>query len=184
MSELGVALQEWAGICELLGSGALLLTVRKGGIHERGGGLFALEHQRFWLLPTFVHQDGSRLRPGIPLPHDPEPGWHRLQLWAEAAGLWWVTERALLDRLELPWTEAELSARFHYRQQPWLFVIALRVHRLPQPARIPDHPSYGGCRSWIRLQQPQSCAGSAPVLPDAAFAARLAEYRRILGDPA
>ena len=57
---LSHGLQEWAVCCRALGEGRLILTVRKGGIHERGGGLFALEQQRFALMPTYLHQDATR----------------------------------------------------------------------------------------------------------------------------
>ena len=73
-----VALQEWAAICERLGDGRQVCIVRKGGIHERGGGIFALEHDRFALLPTYLHQDAARLRPGTAVPTDPSPGIHRV----------------------------------------------------------------------------------------------------------
>lgn len=170
---LSVALQEWAAICDRLGDGSLCLAVRKGGIHERHGGLFALEHERFALLPTYLHQDPSKLRGSPVVPADPSPGTHRLALWAEAAAIWKVTDRRRLDPLDLPWTGAELDARFVYKGQPFLFVVALRVHRLPAVLAVPDHPSYAGCRSWIPLREPIDEAGSAPVIDDAAFATRL-----------
>jgi hypothetical protein len=171
-----VALQEWAAICDRLGAGQQILTVRKGGIHERGGGLFALEYARFALLPTYLHQDASRLHPGTPVPVDPSPGVHRIAVWAEATEIWKVTDRRLLDGIadDLPWTAAELDARFAYKGQPVLFVIALRVHRLPTVLEIPDHPSYAGCRSWIPLQTPVDPNGSVPVVDDATFTRRLA----------
>lgn len=181
MSALAIALQEWAAICALLVTGRLVLLVRKGGIHERGG-RFTLEHERFLLLPTFVHQAAERLRPGIPVPADPAPGRHRLELWAEVAALWRVQQRSRLDALALPWSDAELDARFAYRE-PGLWAVALRVHRLPAAAELPDHPSYGGCRSWIRLREAIETVGSRPVLEDAAFAAELERCRRALGDP-
>lgn len=172
--KLAVALQEWAAICGLLGSGGLMLAVRKGGIHERGGGLFALEYERFALLPTYLHQDAARLRPGIAVPEDPAPGSLRLSLWAEAARIWRIDERSRLDGLDLPWTAGELDSRFAYRNQPLLFVVALRVHRLQAPVEIADSPSYAGCRSWLPLREQIDTAGSTAVLDDRAFAARLA----------
>ena len=180
---LSVALQEWAAICDRLGDGNLCLIVRKGGIHERGGGLFALEHDRFALMPTYLHQDAARLRGAPAVPADPSPGQHRLVLWAEAAAIWKVTERPHLDRLDLPWTPAELDARFAYKGQPFLFVIALRVHRLAAPVIIPDQPSYAGCRSWIPLSAPIATAESTPVLAPASFADRLQRDAAILGCP-
>lgn len=175
---LPVALQEWSSVCDLLGSGRLVLAVRKGGIHERHGGLFALEHDRFALLPTRLHQDPSRLRPEFTATagEHVQPGLHRIALWAEAARIWKVAERGRLDAIagELAWTAAELDARFAYRGQPFLFVVALRVHRLPAAALVPDHPSYAGCRSWIPLREHLADEDSVPVVAQDAWDRRLA----------
>ena len=177
---LAIGLQEWAAVCRALGAGRLVLAVRKGGIHERGGGLFQLEHQRFALLPTYLHQDASRLRPehaaGFTTDAvDPSPGTLRVACWAEVARIWKVADLARVQALdqELLWSDAELATRFRYRDQPWLYVVALRVHRLPAVQAIADHPSYAGCRSWIPLKEPISTTGSTPVLDDAVFASRL-----------
>lgn len=185
---LAVGLQEWAVVCRALGAGRLVLAVRKGGIHERGGGLFQLEHQRFALLPTHLHQDAGRLRPAFAADFaaaaiDPEPGVLRVACWAEAVRIWKLTDLARIQALdlELLWSDAELATRFRYRDQPWLYVVALRVHRLPVVQAIPDHPSYAGCRSWIPLKDAVVTTGSTPVLDDAAFAARLTAINATLG---
>ena len=187
-ASLAIGLQEWAVACRALGEGRLTLVVRKGGIHERQGGLFALEHERFALLPTHLHQDAARLLPAYAgdyfarVAADPLPGRHVVGLWAEAARIWKVTDPGRLTALgdELMWTAGELASRFRYRGQPWLFVVALRIQRLPAPVSIPDHPSYAGCRSWIPLRDAIPLAGSAPVLDDASFAARLARITATL----
>ncbi len=188
---LAIGLQEWAVACRALGEGRLTLVVRKGGIHERQGGLFALEHERFALLPTHLHQDAARLLPAYGgdylagVAADAQAGRHAVGLWAEAARIWKVTDQGRLAALgdELMWTQAELASRFRYRDQPWLYVVALRIQRLPAPIIIPDHPSYAGCRSWIPLRDQIPLAGSVPVLDDASFSARLASITSILGAP-
>lgn len=186
---LSVALQEWSSICDLLGDGRLILAVRKGGIHERHGGLFALEHERFALLPTALHQDAARLKPAFAGAVRPASGTgtqHHIALWAEAARIWKVGDRRTLDRIagELAWSDAELDARFAYRGQPFLYVVALRVFRLPQTVVIPDHPSYAGCRSWIPLRDTIATAGSQAVVADGAWQSRLSPVASSLQHPA
>lgn len=172
---LDVALQEWAATCRALELGRSVLIVRKGGIHERGGGLFAPEHDRFLLMPTWLHQDAARFDPawqgcfaGL---EAPPPGEIPLRLWAEVRRAWRLTELEPLFALRelLPWTRAEIEARFRYRQ-PLLNVLALRVHRLSAERRIADRPAYAGCRSWVRLAEAVDCARSRPVLDELAFA--------------
>jgi hypothetical protein len=185
---LRVGLQEWAVTCSALAAGATVVVVRKGGIHERHGGLFSLDHERFALIETRLHQDASRLRPDVAAAYadrllpDPRPGRLHVAVWAEAVRIWRVTDRRRLDALddELIWTPAELDARFAYRGEPFLHVVALRVHRLGRMQDLPDRPQYAGCRSWIPLADPVDTADSQAVLTDAQFAERLARLAEAL----
>lgn len=185
---LSHGLQEWAVCCRALAEGRITLTVRKGGIHERGGGLFVLEQQRFALMPTHLHQDATRVLPSFAAAYfaevqrDPAPGNITITCWAEAMRIWKMADLARVQALgtELLWSADELARRFAYRDQPWLYVVALRIHRLPQAVAIPDHPSYAGCRSWIPFKQAIPTTGSTPVLDAAIHAGRLATIDRIL----
>ena len=52
---------------------------------------------------------------------------------------------------------------------------------------IPMNSAYGGCKSWIELGRDITSDGAAPVLNDAAFETKLAEFRaalRPVGQPA
>ncbi|HZE05054.1 MAG TPA: DUF1802 family protein, partial [Solirubrobacteraceae bacterium] len=50
-----IAFKEWAVTVRALAEGEQLLTLRKGGIREPEKH-FKLEHERFFLYPTFDHQ--------------------------------------------------------------------------------------------------------------------------------
>jgi hypothetical protein len=180
--QLSHGLQEWAVTCRALADGRMTLLVRKGGIHERGGGLFSLTHQQFALLPTYLHQQAERLHANYAgeyfarVAADPQPGSIVIKTWASAVHIWQVSDLLRVQSLgtELMWSAEELATRFAYRDQPWLYVVALRVYRLPQPLIIADHPSYAGCRSWIPLQSSITTAESQPVIDDVTHAKRLA----------
>jgi hypothetical protein len=184
---LAVGLKEWSWCCQALMSGHLILCVRKGGIHERQGGLFTLDHRRFLLFPSHLHQSVDRLQPAMkryctPPSAPPEAGFMTLDAWAEATRVWKVTD---LDRVlalgdELAWSPAELTARFSYRDQPWLYVFALRIHRLAVAQRIADVPRYAGCVSWVRLDDQVALRGSQEVLDAATFDARLERIAGVL----
>jgi hypothetical protein len=186
---LRVGLQEWAVCVRALREGRTTLIIRKGGIHEPRGGFFTLQESRFALLPTWLHQDAARLRPAYAGDYlaqaatHPAPGRIPVTVWAEAAQVWKATDLARIQALgdELMWNDDEIAARFRYRDQPWLYVCALRIRRLPGAVDLFDHPSYGGCRSWIALNDPVPTDGAVPVLDDAAFAARLAAVAKVLG---
>jgi len=174
---LTIGLHEWQVCCDALIAGTLSMVVRKGGIHERKGGLFAPEHDRFALIPTWLHQDAGRLRNprGMPVRPAPPAGQIPIPGWCEIAQVWRVTDLTRLLALgsELAWTEAELRARFAYRDQPFVFVLALRVWRFPEPVIIPDAPAYAGCRSWIPLLDLVSAQPAVAAMDEATFYSRL-----------
>ena len=55
MSGLRHAFKEWAVICQALAEGRQAVVLRKGGIAEKTDE-FQVEHTRFWLYPTYLHQ--------------------------------------------------------------------------------------------------------------------------------
>src|SRR5262245_49597548 len=91
------AVKEWAVICQALAEGKQALLLRKGGIDEAAGE-FALEHTRFWLLPTYTHQQRSGVvAAALPLleyveAHRPPTGVLRLTHWAEVTGVYQVRD--------------------------------------------------------------------------------------------
>src|SRR5947208_14816854 len=66
-SHMPIALKEWAVTVRALAEGEQLLTLRKGGIHEANRH-FEIEHDRFFLYPTFDHQADGLVRDS----HHPE----------------------------------------------------------------------------------------------------------------
>jgi hypothetical protein len=170
------AFKEWAVICEALAQGKQALILRKGGIAENEGE-FGVEHTRFWLYPTFSHQQRDGIqedeRPLLQQAEAncPPTGKVRLHLWAEVTGIYQLRDELaalLLSHLHC-WSEATVRQRFNYRS-PGLFLLVVRVHRLAQAHEIDELPAYEGCRSWVELAQPLSTEGSTPVLDDAGFA--------------
>jgi hypothetical protein len=169
------AFKEWAVICEALAQGKQSIILRKGGIAEDEGE-FGVEHTRFWLYPTFTHQQNDGISEDArPLLADiekqrPPAGKVCLQLWAEVTGIYRLRDELpalLLSHLHC-WSEDAVRKRFNYRV-PGLFLLAVRVYRAPQVHEIAELPVYAGCRSWIELETPLSTAGSTPVLDDESF---------------
>ena len=56
-----IAFKEWAVTVRALAEGEQLLTLRKGGIREPDKH-FNVEHERFFLYPTFDHQRADLVR--------------------------------------------------------------------------------------------------------------------------
>ncbi len=173
--DLQVAFKEWAVICRALAAGTQAIILRKGGIAETGGE-FAVEHMRFWLFPTYVHQQRPGIRPEAePLlkeaeAEQPKPGQVALSHWAEVTGIYRVRDLSaalLLAHLHF-WSDETVTRRFVYRE-PGIHVLAVRVYRSGQSRLIADTAAYQGCKSWVELTAALPTAGSAPVLTDEAY---------------
>ncbi len=169
------AFKEWAVICKALGEGRQALILRKGGIAETGG-TFHVEHPRFWLFPTYVHQQETGIRPeAAPLLKEvlaqrPPEGILRLTHFAEVSGVYHIHQ--LMPALMLAhlhfWSEETVRKRFAY-QTPGLFVISVRVYRATTAHELPDTPTYQGCRSWVELDKALPVKDAVPVLTEDAM---------------
>jgi hypothetical protein len=184
------AFKEWAVICRALAEGRQALVLRKGGIEEPAG-TFRLEHRRFWLYPTYVHQQRAGIKPeAVPLlaqaeAERPPAGMIRLSHFVEVAGIYQAQNLAAalaLDGLHL-WSAATVEARFAYRR-PGLNVLAVRVYRAAERAELPETTTYAGCRSWVELERELPTEGSTPVLSDEAFREVLRKLDALLGPAA
>lgn len=185
----GVALKEWAGVCQALLDGRQTVLLRKGGIAEEDG-RFGPEYPRFWLLPTAFHELEQGLRPGAggsSNPLAPPPAG-----FVDLPGLGLLTDWAYLDHPEaLSAMEGEhvlaeetVLRRFRYRR-PGIWVLGLRVYRAPAPRRVVDRPEYAGCKSWVALDPPPATTGLVPVLEEAEAAERAGRlFGRIGGSAA
>lgn len=187
---LKVAFKEWAVMCRALAEGRQALILRKGGIAEKEGA-FRMEHIRFWLFPTYVHEQRVALQPeAAPLLEQveaerPPAGMIRLTHFAEVAGVYHVHEllgALLIQSLHL-WSEETVRARFVYRT-PGLYVIPVRVFRAAEAFELTDLPAYAGCRSWVELERELPTAGATPILDDAAFRDILGTLDRLLNPTA
>jgi hypothetical protein len=184
------AFKEWAVICRALAEGRQALILRKGGIAETDNG-FRLEQPLFWLLPTYFHEQRAAIKPeAMPLlekaeAERPAAGTVRLSHFAKLGGAYLVHELTpvlMLDHLHL-WSEDTVRARFVYRQ-PGLFVLPVRVYRLPHVVELPDRPDYAGCRSWVELENDLPTDHRIPVLEEDAFRVLLRSLDLILNPTA
>lgn len=180
------AFKEWAVICRALAEGRQAIILRKGGIAEAGGS-FQVEHDRFWLYPTYLHQQRAGVRAdAVPLleraeAEKPPPGTVRLSHTAEIPCVYEVhklDEALALEGLHL-WSQETIEARFAYRR-PGLFVLPARVYRAAQSVYLPETAAYAGCRSWVELEREMPTEGATPVLSDEHFRDVLRELDRRL----
>ena len=139
-----------------------MLLLRKGGIKETNG-RFEVPFREVWLYPTFEHQKPEWLKPDYANQvHSVESGWHpdsvMIQSWATVTHTFQVTDAARVDAL-YPfhiWTQQFAYERFRWKPRSPLYVLLLRVYRLPDSVNIPFDEAYKGCKSWMdfTIEQP------------------------------
>jgi hypothetical protein len=148
------ALKEWDTQCQALTTGRAAVILRKGGIMETHDG-FEVEHRRFLLYPTFLHQNPAELRPEYQslLRPDPQPGRIVVPALAEVVQVWKVEDLTRARALEplQALTAGAIERRYHYRNRPWLHALLLRVSPLPAPLPLDETPQMLGCVSWVPL---------------------------------
>ena len=152
------AFKEWAAICRALATGRQDVILRKGGIVEDGGE-FRPDHASVLLLPTFLHQSPDSLIPeardllvGI---DDDRPA-EGTVVFRHAATVREAKRVLKFDDLAAyrgrhVWSDSVVAERFH-RWKDELHLLVEDVSPLPSPITLPWHESYGGCRSWVELQ--------------------------------
>jgi len=182
-----VAFKEWAVIVDALLCGEQIILLRKGGLREGRGG-FQVEHPEFLLFPTLFHQQRESVTPlaqeryDALAPNFPPSGILRVQGFAQ------VIDWRRLDSVEAArqlrgqhiWCDDVIDERFDWGRDKHIHALAVRVFRLDKPVELPMCPTYGGCKSWVELEEEIPVAPARPVLTDAAFAAKLGPFQKAL----
>jgi hypothetical protein len=173
LDSLRYALKEWAVAAKALERGETALVVRKGGIREKA---FAVPKTRFLLLPGYEHQKPELLKSEHrhlmdEIPDLTDDGPLRFSSFAEVAGAYEISEPEELAAIDPHhmWTSEYVESRFKWRPKKPLTVLALRTYLLPETVELPYVDAYGGCKSWIELQQAVSVEGARPALSEEDF---------------
>ena len=173
MDSLRYALKEWAVAVKALERGETALVVRKGGIREKA---FAVPKTRFLLLPGYEHQKPELLKSEHrhlmdEIPDLTDDGPLRFSSFAEVAGAYEISEPEELAAIDPHhmWTSEYAESRFKWRPKKPLTVLVLRTYLLPETVELPYLDEYGGCKSWIELQQSVPVEGARPALSEEDF---------------
>jgi len=174
-----VGFKEWALVCDSMLRGETSLIFRKGGIAEGREG-FRFKFERFFLFPTYFHEQIKQLRLGAFPDLLPQTDPVTITGFAETEFTSWIDDFPKIKRLESlhVLTQAVLEERFRYSKPEGLHLALVRVYKLAKPWRFPFQRSYGGCRSWVDLPVPPIELGLEPVLSEDEHARRRALVRR------
>ena len=181
------ALKEWAISAESLAQGRQILLLRKGGLHDEDGG-FQLEHDSFYLMPTWFHQERGLVKSAhqdlwgqAPREGDEGPKLAYLRHFAQVVEVWQLQENAesALKEAAHIYSASYLDLRFSYQQEKPLLCAALRLWTLDAPVRYELRAQDLGCKSWVEWEAPLVC-GAKTAVEDEAFARKLQELRDVL----
>src|SRR5438046_6744866 len=201
-----IAFKEWAVTVRALGEGEQLLTLRKGGIREPDKH-FELDHDRFFLYPTFDHQRNDCVRAshqpelrraleegvwaeGEPPPNAlvrdggiAQPDRVRIRAWAEVAEHWTIDDPRTVDALSpyYVWTPDYAEKRLAWKRRHPLHVLLLRTYRIPRPVTVKVRDEYAGCRTFLELYRDLPFEGT-PVLSDDEFERAAEEITAIIDE--
>ncbi|MCP2730558.1 DUF1802 family protein [Limnofasciculus baicalensis] len=187
------ALKEWAVAINALEEGKTIMLMRKGGIREESNrfqvtcGAEGRRCHRILLYPTYEHQQPNLLKPEYAPQVTPVPsGWHpetvKISSVAKITDIFKISEQKTLTSL-LPhhiWNEEFATTRLKWKPKQPLYILLLRTYKLPSTSTIPYQPEYGGCRSWIDLNQPISLTEIKPVIDDNNYTQQIAQIHQII----
>ncbi|GAP95794.1 DUF1802 family protein [Leptolyngbya sp. NIES-2104] len=176
------ALKEWSIAIQALEQGESILLLRKGGIREEKG-RFEVPFRQVLLYPTFEHQDPELLKQSHFVDRV-ESGWHPktidISSYAEITDVLQVSDPDVVRSL-LPfhiWNDRFVEERLKWKPRSSLYLLLLKVFRLPQTHTIPYLDAYGGCRSWIEIDE-LSIENATSVLSETEYQERVRQIRDI-----
>lgn len=185
-----MTLKEWAVVIKALDEGKQVLLLRKGGISEPTGE-FRVEHDEFFFYPSYEHQKAHLIKPQYQddlqaVLKEWTPGSSRLPIthFARVTEVLQIRGEEKVNRLSphYIYTENYAQERLHWNPGAPLYVVLVRVYRLPEPRVIEVRPEYSGCTSWIPVSEALDATGAVPVLSDAEYAARVAAVKAALAE--
>jgi hypothetical protein len=179
MKLMNVALKEWSSAIEALERGRQILLLRKGGIVEAARGGFHARHPEFLMFPSHEHQHNESLKPEFQKPAEwQDTGWLPIRVLAKVTDVLpappTLESIRTIDDAHI-WNERFLKMRYEYRPDLPLLVLLVRAWRLNPVERIPDRPSYAGCKSWVNLTEDIDISPAVPVLSEQDYQSKRAD---------
>jgi hypothetical protein len=188
-----IAYKDWSVTVRALAEGEQLIVVRNGNAEEPSGRT-DLEHDRFFLYPTFDFHRSELVREshqpelerameegvwaeGEPAPveispegHLPQPDRIRVRAWAEVVQEWTITDRRVLGDLSPfhVWAPGYAERRLGWRRRDPLHLALIRTHRIPRPVTVRVGEEYSAPGSFATVNRDLPFEGT-PVLADGEF---------------
>ena len=178
------ALKEWATIVTALENGEQTVILRKGGILETESG-FKIEAKKFFLFPTFEHQEEKNLKPqfhnylDIVKQNRPQNEHNKITSYAEVVDEVDIISKEKINALSLfhIWSDSYIDERVNWMSEKPIKTVFLKVYKIPE-MKIPIKSEYHGCKSWININE--DIQTGKPVLSEEELNSRLQKFKEIV----
>ena len=180
------ALKEWATVVKALEQGKQTVILRKGGILETSSG-FKVESKRFFLFPTWEHQEPKHVKPEFHdflndvLNNKPNQGFNRITSFAEVLDEKDVQSNDVINALSdfHVWSDSYIEERRNWKPEKPLKAVFLKINRIPL-IDLPLESSFEGCKSWIEINSNFDSGESS--LSELEIKSRLEKFREIVNE--
>ena len=178
------ALKEWATIVTALENGEQTVILRKGGILETESG-FKIEAKKFFLFPTFEHQEEKNLKPqfhnylDIVKQNRPQNEHNKITSYAEVVNEVDIKSKEKINALSQfhIWSDSYIDERVNWMSEKPIKTVFLKVYKIPE-MKIPIKSEYHGCKSWININE--DIQTGKPVLSEEELNSRLQKFKEIV----
>ena len=178
------ALKEWATVVNALENGDQTVLLRKGGILEDSSG-FVVESEKFFLFPTFEHQEKIHVKPQFhkhledALKNKPKDGFNNITSFAHVLYEKDIDSEDKINALS-PFhilSDSYVKERIDWLPEKSMKALFLRTYKVPE-FETPIKSEYHGCKSWIELNEKEQDTKS--VLNDEEIESRMKEFKEIV----
>ena len=179
-------LKEWATVVKALEQGKQTVILRKGGILETASG-FNIESKKFFLFPTWEHQETKHVKPEFHefldsvLNKKPEESFNKISSYAEVLYEKDVKSNDVINNL-LPfhvWSDSYIQERRNWMPEKPMKAVFLKIIKIPE-FNLPLQPEFSGCKSWIELNS--NFQEGELALKDNKIEERLQEFKEIVNE--
>jgi len=178
------ALKEWATIVTALENGEQTVILRKGGILETASG-FKIEARKFFLFPTFEHQEEKNLKPqfrnylDIVKQNHPQNEHNKITSYAEVVDEVDIKSKEKINALSQfhIWSDSYIDERVNWMSEKPIKAVFLKVYKISE-MKIPIKSEYHGCKSWININE--DIQTGKQVLSEEELNSRLEKFREIV----
>lgn len=183
------AYKEWAAVIRGLEEGDQICLLRKGPLREPR---FSLERRRFWLLPTYAHQEEEKIQPPYrkyldeTAEHQAEAGEDhvRVNSWFQARTLITIRKNQRLNWLtdHTIYSPRCFQHRFQVGPAQAIHLLVGRAYTLSEPRFLQKQPDYSSCSAqdgsiWTELRQRIPMEAGNPAVSQQEFETRKEELR-------